>query len=116
MKLKAYLHFRHIFPQRQLTKIFTRQYPAHNLYNKLNIKLLGIKTDVILVNRIVAGDLHTRVSLALRVFKQLVWKKIHLLLSTLPHSPPLFLLDNESYLRLKKKQKTGSRNFIRIPI
>ena len=57
MKLKAYLHFRHIFPQRQLTKIFTRQYPVHNLYNKLNIKLLGIKTDVILVNRIVAVDI-----------------------------------------------------------
>ena len=49
---------------------------------------------------------HTRVSLALRVFKQLVWKKIHLLLSTLPpHSPPFFLLDNESYLRLKKNKR-----------
>ena len=89
MKLKAYLHFRHIFPQRQLTKIFTRQCPVHNLYNKLNIKLLGINTDVVLVNRIVAGDI---VATALRVFKQLVWKKIHLLLSTLPPPPtlPLF--------------------------
>ena len=57
MKLKEYLHFRHIFIQRQLTKIFTRQCPVHSLYNKLNIKLLGINTDVILVNRIVAGDI-----------------------------------------------------------
>ena len=83
MKLEAYLHLRHILSQRQLTKIFTRLCPV----NEFNLKLLGEKTNLILVKRIMTCSLCRHSVLG---FPQLT---VHFPLSTLPYH----LLDNESY-------------------